>query len=141
MPASVVVDTGPIVAWLDADEAHHEWVRSQFDRLRPPLLTCEAVLSEASFLIARIGGDPAVVPDLVARGVLAVGGGMGGDAEAVARLMRRYASVPMSLADACLVRLVERTPNATVFTLDEDFRVYRQARRRLIPLLAPWQGG
>ena len=140
MPASVVVDTGPIVAWLDADEAHHEWVSSQFNRLRPPLLTCEAVLSEASFLIARIGGDPAVVPDLVARGVLALGG-IAGDAEAVARLMRRYARVPMSLADACLVRLVERTPNATVFTLDEDFTVYRQTRRRVIPLLAPWQGG
>jgi uncharacterized protein len=104
------------------------------------LLTCEAVLSEASFLIARIGGDSAVVPDLVARGVLAVSGGVGEDADAVARLMRRYASVPMSLADACLVRLVERTSNATVFTLDEDFMAYRQTRRRLIPLLAPRQG-
>lgn len=140
MAASVIVDTGPIVAWLDADESHHDWVRSQFDRLRPPLVTCEAVLTEACFLVARIGGDPAVLPDLVARGVLTVRDGIGEDAEIVARLMRRYASVPMSLADACLVRLVERTPNATLFTLDEDFRVYRQMGRRLIPLIAPWQG-
>jgi len=39
---TVVVDTGPIVALLDADEAHHEWARRQFDTLAAPLLTCEA---------------------------------------------------------------------------------------------------
>jgi predicted nucleic acid-binding protein len=43
----------------------------------------------------------------------------------------------MSLTDACLVKLVERTPNATLFTLDEDFNIYRLPRRRVIPLLSP----
>ena len=43
----------------------------------------------------------------------------------------------MSLTDACLVKLVEHTPNATLFTLDTDFSIYRQKGRRLIPLLAP----
>jgi predicted nucleic acid-binding protein len=57
------------------------------------------------------------------------------EADAVGRLMRRYASVPMSLADACLVRIAERTANATVLTLDSDFRIYRQKGRRLIPLI------
>jgi predicted nucleic acid-binding protein len=51
--------------------------------------------------------------------------------------MRRYANVPMSLADACLVRIAERTANATVLTLDSDFRIYRQKGRRLIPLITP----
>lgn len=61
------------------------------------------------------------------------------DAEAasVARLMRRYKNVPMSLADACLVRLIELTDQSTLFTLDSDFEIYRQKGRRLIPLLAP----
>ena len=140
MAASVVVDTGPIVAWLDADEEHHDWTCAQFDSLRPPLLTCEAVLSEAAFLLSRAGVEPALIPELVSRGVIAVSPWVPEEAREVARLMRRYAGVPMSLADACIVRLVERTPNATLLTLDEYFNIYRQKGRRLIPLLAPWQG-
>lgn len=137
MDASVVVDTGPIVAMLDADEANHDWVMSQVERLRPPLITCEAVLTEAAFLVSRAGARPSVVPQLVTRGFVAVAKLFDDDAGEIVRLMARYRNVPMSLADACLVRLVERTPNATLFTLDSDFSVYRQKGRRLIPLLAP----
>ena len=59
------------------------------------------------------------------------------DAAAVGRLSRRYRKVPMSFADACLVRLVECTDNASVMTLDSDFLIYRQGGRRVIPLLIP----
>jgi predicted nucleic acid-binding protein len=135
--ANVVVDTGPIVALLDADDQHHAWVKAQFERLRPPLLTCEAVLTEASFLVARGGGDASVVAELAERGVLNVAQLFNTEAASVARLMRRYKSVPMSLADACLVRLIELTPHSTLFTLDSDFEIYRQKGRRMIPLLIP----
>lgn len=137
MPPNVVVDTGPIVASLDADEANHAWAVNRLEELRPPLLTCEAVLTEATYLVARAGARPSVVVDLVTRGMLAVVNVLEQEADAVSRLMRRYASVPMSLADACLVRIAERTANATVLTLDSDFRVYRQKGRRLIPLITP----
>jgi predicted nucleic acid-binding protein len=135
--ASVVVDTGPIVALLDADDRHHAWVKTQFERLRPPLITCEAVLTEASFLIARGGGDASAVVELAERGVLSVAQLFNSEAAPVARLMRRYKSVPMSLADACLVRLIELTSQSTLFTLDSDFEIYRQKGRRVIPLLLP----
>ncbi|MDE2875286.1 MAG: PIN domain-containing protein [Gemmatimonadota bacterium] len=139
MRPTVIVDTGPIVALLAADEARHDWARTQFESLRPPLLTCEAVLSEASLLSRRAGADPSLPARLVRRGVLEVVGLFESDADtdALIRLMRRYADVPMSFADACLVRLVEKTPNGSVMTLDPDFRVYRQAGRRTIPLLTP----
>jgi len=135
--ASVVVDTGPIVALLDADDKHHAWVLAQFSRLRPPLITCEAVLTEASFLIARVGENVSVVSALVDRGVLSVKQLFDAESPAITRLVRRYANVPMSLTDACLVRLVELTPHATLFTLDSDFEIYRQKGRSLIPSLAP----
>jgi uncharacterized protein len=135
--ASVVVDTGPLVALLDADDAHHDWARVQFARLRPPLLTCEAVLTEASFLLARAGTEPGVVTALVERGVLTVARLFDDEATLLTRLLRRYKNVPMSLADACLLRLVALTPHATLFTLDSDFRIYRYKGRRQIPLLAP----
>jgi predicted nucleic acid-binding protein len=137
VPPNVVADTGPIVALLDADEVNHDWVMAQLRDLQPPLLACEAVLTEASFLLRRGGGDPTAVADLVARGLITVMRLFDDDAEAIARLMRRYAKVPMSLADACIVRMVERTPHATVLTLDSDFRVYRHGGRRVIPLLMP----
>ena len=138
-PPTVVVDTGPIVALLDTDEAHHDWARSQFAALGPPLLTCEAVLSEASFLLQRAGADPSLPVTLVERGALRVERPITSEADALAvgRLIRRYRSVPMSFADACLVRIVECTDNASIMTLDSDFRVYRQAGRRVIPLLIP----
>lgn len=138
-PPTVVVDTGPIVALLDADETHHDWAQGQFNTLVPPLLTCEAVLSETSFLLRRVGADPSLPVTLVERGVLRVVRLLDSsdDAPAIGRLMRRYRDVPMSFADACLVRLVERTDHASILTLDSDFRIYRQARRRIIPLLAP----
>jgi predicted nucleic acid-binding protein len=135
--ASVIVDTGPIVAFLDADDRHHAWAKSHFARLRPPLLTCEAVLTEACFLTARGGGDESAVTEMVERGVLSVARLFDAEAASIARLMRRYENVPMSLADACLVRLIELTSQATLFTLDSDFEIYRQKGRRLIALLAP----
>ena len=137
MDASVVVDTGPIVAMLDADEANHDWVMSQMQRLRAPLVTCEAVLTEAAFLMSRAGVDSSIVPQLVTRGFVTIAKLFDDDAAQIVRLMARYRNVPMSLTDACLVKLVERTPNATLFTLDADFSIYRQKGRRLIPLLSP----
>ncbi len=137
MDASVVVDTGPIVAMLDADEANHDWVMSQVQRLRAPLVTCEAVLTEAAFLMSRAGADSSIVPQLVTRGFVTIAKLFDDDAAQIVRLMARYRNVPMSLTDACLVKLVERTPNATLFTLDSDFSIYRQKGRRLIPLLSP----
>jgi predicted nucleic acid-binding protein len=135
--ASVIVDTGPIVALLDADDQQHAWVKAQFARLRPPLLTCEAVLTESCFLISRGGGDASAVIQLAERGVLSVVQLFDTEAASIALLMRRHENVPMSLADACLVRLIELTSQSTLFTLDSDFEIYRQKRRRLIPLLAP----
>jgi len=139
VPPTVVVDTGPIVALLDADETHHEWARDQFRVLAAPLLTCEAVLSEASFLLARAGEDPSLPVTLVERGVLKVTRTLSSpeDVLAVARMIRRYRNVPMSLADACLVRIVERSDQTSVLTLDSDFQVYRQGNRRVIPVLTP----
>ena len=57
--------------------------------------------------------------------------------EQIQKLMRKYRDVPMSLADACLVRMSEVYSNGTVFTLDSDFRVYRRNGRQAIPLLSP----
>ncbi|MEQ1752344.1 MAG: hypothetical protein ABL974_23185 [Prosthecobacter sp.] len=60
------------------------------------------------------------------------------EATAIRTLIHRYRSVPMSLADACLVRLSEKHENCGVFTVDSDFNIYRRHGRKTIPLLAPF---
>lgn len=137
MRACALLDTGPLVAFLDRRDRFHTWATEQWDRIDPPLLTCEAVLSEACFLLRDLpGGAPAVL-DLIVRGVLRVGFAIQGEAAAISRLMGRYANVPMSVADACLVRMVERHPGSRVLTLDHDFRLYRSHGRHVIPVMMP----
>lgn len=105
--------------------------------LRPPLITCEPAVAEACYLIQKVGGNPADVVDSITRGVLEIGVDLESDAAEVSRLMNRYRDTPMSLADACLVRLAERIPDCRLFTLDSDFAHYRRSGRRTIPLLTP----
>jgi hypothetical protein len=61
----------------------------------------------------------------------------GGPLECLARLIRKYATVPMSLADACLVRMAEVLPESTVLTLDRDFRLYRKGGWHVLPVIMP----
>jgi predicted nucleic acid-binding protein len=135
----VVLDAGPLVALINPRDRWHEWVRSQFAEIVPPLVTCEAVMSEACFLAQRTRGGIAGVLGLVDTGVVEVDFALKAHFGEVAAQMRRYANIPMSLADACLVRMSELTPNAVILTLDSDFRIYRRHRRQRIPLLIPPQ--
>ncbi len=105
--------------------------------LNPPLVTCEPVLTEACCLIQRAGGRPVDLVRKVAQRNLEIGLDLVDDASAIESLMQRYADTPMSLADACLVRLTERLPDCRLFTLDADFEHYRRNGRHLIPLLHP----
>ena len=137
MSKGVIIDTGPLVAYLAEGSEHGKWVTEQFKRLKPPLLTCEAVLTEAAFLLKREGADPDKLFTLLERGVLRLNFTLGDHETDVRELMRRYRDTPMSLADACMVRMAELQAGATVFTLDADFRVYRKHGRQMIPVLMP----
>ena len=70
------------------------------------------------------------------RGDLEIGLGLGDEAGPVLGLIERYANVPMSLADACLVRLAEMT-GLPVCTLDSDFTIYRAHGRTALDLISP----
>ena len=99
-------------------------------------MTCEAVLTEACFITARNRQSPERVLETVARGVVQIGLRIDEDLAAIRALMQRYENVPMSLADACLVRLAEMT-GLPICTLDRDFAIYRTNRRRALTLIMP----
>jgi predicted nucleic acid-binding protein len=134
----VLADTGPIVAYLNGRDRHNAWAVGVFKQLRPPLLTCEAVLSEAVFLLRLAPGGGDRVMDLVSRGVLRVTFDLQRELAAVSGLLRRYRALPMDLADACLVRMSELHADCVLITVDSEFRdSYRRNGRQVIPTLRP----
>jgi uncharacterized protein len=134
---TVIVDAGPLVAYLRKDDTDHDWAVDRFKELQPPLRTCDAALSEAFFLLqqTRTGIGPLVA--LLERRLVVADFALNAELPSIARLLRRYKDVPMSLADACLVRMSERLAESAVFTLDSDFRIYRRHRRNVIALIFP----
>lgn len=139
MTFTTIVDAGPLTAFLNRADTHHEWAATQFGLLKPPFLTCEPVLSEVCFVLKARGADAALALDLVDRGLLRVQFSLADEIRHVRRLMHRYADMGASLADICLVRMSELHSNCRVFTIDSDFLIYRRDGRRVIPLIAPFE--
>lgn len=137
MRPTILVDTGPLVALLDRKDRYHSWVQAQLEEIEPPLLTCEAVLSEACFLVRQLPGGPQAVLDLIRKGLVVASFSLQSEAASVQQLLMRYANVRMALADACLVRMAELLDHAVVLTVDSDFEIYRKNGRRAIPVRLP----
>jgi uncharacterized protein len=134
---TTVVDAGPIVALLDQQDRYHSWTSDFFASVRPPVFTCEPVLTECCYLLRRLpGGDQAVL-QLASAQIIKVEFRLWPEIETVRSLMRKYAEVPMSLADACLVCMTELEVESAVVTFDSDFKIYRRHRRQLVPTIMP----
>jgi predicted nucleic acid-binding protein len=133
----ILADTGALVALLDRRGKFHAWAVEQTRTMRPPLITCEAVLAELCFLVAAGPNGIATVRANLASGAWAVDFSIKTEWERVFALMDTYSDQPMSLADGCLVRMSEQRPDSRVFTLDRHFQVYRRNRRQAIPLIIP----
>jgi len=133
----VILDTGPLVALLNARDKYHSWAKTLWAEIEPPLLTCEAVIAEACFLARKLGAGSPVVVEMIRRGAITPAFSLADESAAIARLMKRYGNLPISLADACLVRMSEIYSDSEVMTVDSDFRIYRRHGRRVIPALMP----
>ena len=135
MAANVLVDAGFLVGLLSRRDNLHDWAVSSAGRFPPPWKTCEAVLSEAFFLLGVRAGHP--LRELLRRRALEVAFDFGRDADAVLRLMQKYADVPASFADACLLRMTETLPDPVLLTPDSDFRTFRRHGRQVVPTISP----
>ena len=134
----VLVDSGPLAAYLNANDQWHLWATKQWEAIFEPMATCGAVLSETTFLLQEDGLSISPLLELVERRTLILAFNLAQEFGAVSRLLRKHGDRPMSLADGCLVRMSESADNCRVFTTDKDFRIYRRHERAQIPLLAPF---
>lgn len=131
-----ICDTGPIVAYLNRHDPHHAWAVAVLKQVRPPMLTCEPVLTEAACFLRedRVAVDPLFL--MLERGALRVAFDMSAHWPRMRTLMARYER--MDLADAAVVVMSERHARCQVITVDRtDFSVYRRNDRRVIDFVAP----
>ncbi len=122
---AAIVDAGPLVAFFDRAERNHRWVAESFEKLDVPLLVCEPVLAEATYLLARYPRAQDALLDFIQIGALSVAFRIDEHIGALRKLLQKYKDTPMSLADACIVRMSELHDRHAVLTLDSDFLVYR----------------
>ena len=133
-----LVDAGPLIALIDAGEPDHEICVSTLRSLQLPLITTWSAFTEAMYLVGRAGGwvGQKALWQLVLHEDLAIAEQAATSTSRIAKLMERYADRPMDLADATLVALAEECNTKRIFTLDEDFSIYRlhgRAHFELIP--------
>ena len=132
----ILTDAGPLVALIDRGEPDHDRCRRALAGLRGPMLTTWPACTEAMYLVSESGGWSAqeLLWRLIERGDLVVE--MPRRLDRIPVLMAKYADLPMDLADATLVAIAEERRLRTVFTLDDDFRVYRirgETRFSIVP--------
>ena len=134
-----IVDTGPLVAFLDRADRHHRWVADRLEELDPPLLVCEPVLAEAMYLLARFSRAQDALFELLENGALRIAFRIQEHVSILRKLHHKYRDRPMSLADACIVRMAEIHERHAVLTLDSDFTIYRKHSRVPLELIHPAQ--
>jgi predicted nucleic acid-binding protein len=133
----ILADTGPLVALLNPRDQHHGWAMARFSEFTEPLVTCEPVLTEALFLLGASPGGAAALLSLWDRGSLLIDFSAEREKPTLRKLLTKYRDLPMSFADACLVRMTELHADVMVWTLDSHFGVYRRAGRQSIPRIVP----
>jgi predicted nucleic acid-binding protein len=135
LAATVLVDTGFLAALFRRRDVHRAWAVRQAAEARRPWHCCEAVVTETLFLLGKPGLR--VLTTLLRRRSLQLTFSLADQQEPVLELMNKFADVPMSLADACLVRMTEVLPEPVVLTTDADFRIYRRNGRQMVPCVLP----
>ena len=129
-----ILDAGPLIAFLNRDDRHHDWAVRTIGRVGPPFQTCPEAMAEA----AAVTAQPAAIVEMIQAGEIVLAFDLAAHAASVLALLRKYADRDMDLADACIVRMTELIRDCRVITVDRrDFAVYRRNGRDLIPLIAP----
>ena len=134
---AAIVDTGPLVAFVDRAEQYHQWAIARIEELEAPLLVCEPVLAEAMHLFGRLSRAQDALFGLLENNALRIAFRMEEHLASLRRLLAKYSDRPMSLADACVVRMAEIHERHAVLTLDSDFAVYRKHGKVPLAVIHP----
>ncbi|MBA3288779.1 MAG: PIN domain-containing protein [Acidimicrobiia bacterium] len=117
---ALIVDAGPLYAYIDRDDQHHHACRELLEVHPGPLIVPVLVITEVTYLISTRLGPEAEVRFLgdLAAGNLIAEHVAAGDWLRIAELVVRYRDLPLGTADASVVAAAERLAVVTVATLD-----------------------
>jgi uncharacterized protein len=135
MAANVLVDASFLVALINRRDRNHAWAAAQALTFQRPWKTCEPALSEAFYNLGP-PGSPRLIELLSRRAVISAFQ-LNEHLDDIIALLRKYADLPISLADACLVRMTEIHSDPILLTTDGDFRIYRRHSRQVVPCVMP----
>lgn len=131
-----ICDTGPLVAYLNRNDPHHAWTVALMKQVRPPMLTCEPVLTEVVYFLREDEVEVDPLFQLLERDALRLDFDMSAHWPRVRTLMARYEQ--MDLTDAAVVVMSELHVRCQVLTVDrKDFSIYRRNDRQAIDFVAP----
>src|ERR1017187_2832612 len=129
-----ILDSGPLIAFLNRREEHHRWACEVLERLDAPFYSCPEALTEAAALTRQ----PAAIVEMIQAEDIVLNFDLSEQTAGVLLLLNKYADREMDLADACIVRMTELLRDCQVITLDRsDFTVFRRNGREMIPIIAP----
>jgi predicted nucleic acid-binding protein len=136
----ILIDTGPLFAFFNKRDQWNWWVGKTLGEYKPPLYTCESVISETIFLLQRSSLEIGGLMELITRGHMVVQSAFTSknDQERIQQILTNYQNLPASFADACLVRMAEVNNSTQILSLDSDFKIYRKYDGEPLNLIAPF---
>lgn len=129
---TVLIDSGPLIALFDRDDAYHDRIKSFIESTRYKFLTTNAVITETAHMLdfsvrAQITffewvlGEGVILTDIIQS-----------DIARIIELTKKYSDRPMDYADATLVVVAERSGIRKIISIDSDFDIYRLAEKEPI---------
>lgn len=123
------------MALLDRSEQHHASCAMILQPLNRPLVTCEAVIAEACYLLRALPGAAEAILSNVTAGVFQIPFQLARSSAQIVRTLRKYRDREVDLADACLIHLAGELQTGDILTLDSDFRIYRWGSNKAFRIL------
>lgn len=133
----ILIDTGPLVAFLSRKDSYYEWADRQFQIHPFPFFTCQPVLTETAYFLQKEGVPLDGLYKLLKTGIVEIQLNFESQLDSIFQLTMKYKDQPMDLADACLVRMAELHPQSKILTIDSDFTIYRKHRNQVLDVIMP----
>lgn len=137
---TVLIDTGPLIAYVNKRDQYHRWAVRQFNTLKQPFYSCEAVFTETVYQLLSMRTNPDKVLEYVTQGDIKIQPIFSNldSQKRIRQIISKYGDLPCDFADACLLNIYERSSQpAKIFTLDSDFSIYRTQTGQSISLIIP----
>ena len=131
----ILLDTSVIVALFDSTDANHDLCDAAIAELIQPFVTCEAVITEACYLLRKYPKAVEAILANIESGVFRIPLRLERSVSSIRTIQRKYADVPADFADVCLIQLADEIETGRILTLDAHFVQYRWRRNKPFELV------